>query len=121
MGLGDRASENNAQESNFPDHQAYDNGYSSFDNSEVRSDSVTLSWTAPKTNADGTAITDDLAGYIVYYGQESGSYTDTVDIGNYTSAFISNLTSGTWCFSVTAYDYAGNESDVSEEVCKTLS
>lgn len=80
---------------------------------------ITLSWDAPSTNEDGTASTD-LAGYRVYYGASSNSYTESVNIGNTTSAVISGLTAGTWCMAVTAYDKWGNESYYSEEVCKTI-
>jgi len=82
---------------------------------------VTLSWSEPSFNADGTPLTGDLAGYIIYYGQGTDNYTDSVDIGHFTSASVSDLTYGTWCFTVTAYDAAGNESDFSEEICKTIS
>ncbi len=81
--------------------------------------SANLSWDAPTTNADGTSLTD-LAGYKVYYGTSSGDYTVSVDIGNSTGAIISSLEPGTWCFAVTAYDTSGNESDYSEETCKTI-
>jgi hypothetical protein len=84
-------------------------------------DSVTISWSAPSINADGSHLAGDLAGYIIYYGQNSGNYTDSVDIGNFTNASVNDLTVGTWCFTVTAYDDVGNESDFSEEICKTIS
>lgn len=82
--------------------------------------SVTLSWSAPSMNADGTPLAGDIAGFIVYYGQGTGNYTDSVDIGDVTSVSVSDLTQDTWCFTVTAYDSVGNESDFSEETCKTL-
>jgi len=81
--------------------------------------STTLAWDASTTNADGTPLTD-LAGYKVYYGNSSGSYTVSVDVGNLTGAIISNLESGIWCFAVTAYDTSGNESEYSDEACKTV-
>lgn len=84
-------------------------------------DSVILSWSSPSLNADGTPLAGDLAGFIVYYGQGTGNYTDSVDIGGVTSVSVSDLTHDTWCFTVTAYDSAGNESDFSEEICKTIS
>ena len=81
--------------------------------------STTLAWEDSTTNADGTPLTD-LAGYKVYYGNFSGNYTVSVDVGNLTGAIISNLESGTWCFAVTAYDTSGNESEYSDEACKTV-
>ena len=91
--------------------------YSSTDNAN----SATLSWSEPSHNADGTPLSGDLAGYIIYYGLGTDNYTESVDIGNYRSASINDLTSGTWCFTVTAYDALGNESDFSDEICKTIS
>ena len=82
-------------------------------------DSVTLSWNASTTNSDGSLLTD-LAGYKVYYGMSSNNYTQTVDIGNFTGAVINNLSPGTWCFSVTAYDTSGNESGYSSEFCTLI-
>ncbi|HDH53508.1 MAG TPA: hypothetical protein ENH24_03375 [Nitrospirae bacterium] len=81
--------------------------------------SATLSWDAPTTNSDSTPLTD-LAGYKVYYGTSSGNYTQSVDIGNTTGAVVDSLSSGTWCFAVTAYDTSGNESDYSNEVCTSV-
>lgn len=81
--------------------------------------SVTLDWDAPTTNSDGSSLTD-LAGYKIYYGTSSRNYTGSVNVGNYTGTEISSLASGTWCFAVTAYDNAGNESDYSDEVCKAI-
>ena len=76
-------------------------------------------WAAPNTNANGGDL-NDLAGYKVYYGPASGNYTQSIDVGNYTGAVINDLPPGTWCFSVTAYDTAGNESGFSAELCKTF-
>jgi len=86
---------------------------------------TTLTWNAPTTNIDGSPLTD-LAGYKVYHSQASGVYTDTdsKDVGNVTSINIQNTIGnlkGNWCFVVTAYDIALNESDYSNEVCATFS
>ena len=78
--------------------------------------SVSLSWEAPTTNSDGSSL-NDLSGYKIYYGTSSKSYTQSINVGNSTAASISSLSSGTWCFAVTAYDTSGNESSYSEEVC----
>jgi len=78
--------------------------------------SVTLSWDAPTTNADGTSL-KDLAGYKIYYGTSSKNYSQKINVGNVTTDKISNLTSGnTYYFAVTAYDESGNESKLSNEV-----
>lgn len=76
---------------------------------------ITLSWSAPVFNADGTPLTD-LAGYKIYYGYASGSYSGSIDIGNITTGRISNLSHGLIFFAVTAYDASGNESEYSNEI-----
>lgn len=76
--------------------------------------SVTLTWDTPTTDEYGDPLTN-LDGYIVYYGTASGNYTDSANIGNFTSATISNLSPGTWYISVTAYN-SGGESDYATEV-----
>ncbi len=71
---------------------------------------VTLAW-----NANGE---QDLAGYIIYQGTSSKDYDASMDVGNWTSATISNLEDNeTYYFAVTAYDTDGNESGYSDEVC----
>lgn len=80
---------------------------------------ATLSWAAPTTNADGTALTD-LAGFSIYYGPSSGYYTNVVDVGNVTSYTLEDLPPGTLFITVTAYDTDGNESDYSNEMSKEI-
>ena len=59
---------------------------------------------------------DDLAGYKVYIGTASGSYTQHIDVGNKTSGVFENVNEKTkYYIAVTAYDTSGNESDYSEE------
>ena len=82
---------------------------------------TTLTWDAPTTNVDGSPITD-LGGYKVYRSQVSGAYTDAnaKDVGNVTSINIQATLGelkGLHCFVATAYDVAGNESDLSNETC----
>lgn len=81
--------------------------------------SVTLSWEAPVINQDGSPLTD-LSGYIIYYGTSPGYYEKSVNVGNNREVMIDHLSSGSWCCAVTAYDYAGNESTYSTELCMTL-
>ncbi|NIS75028.1 MAG: hypothetical protein GTO08_07065 [Deltaproteobacteria bacterium] len=80
---------------------------------------VNLTWEAPATNVDGTPVTD-LAGFKIYIGPSSGSYTDSIDVGNVYTYTLEDLPSGTLYFCVTAYDTMGNESDFSNEGSKTL-
>ncbi len=79
---------------------------------------LSLSWEAPTKNADETPLTD-LDGFIIYYGTESGNYSQSTDVGNTSSYTVSDLTAGsTYYFSVTAYDTSGNESVYADEVSK---
>lgn len=70
---------------------------------------VTLSW-IPNTESD-------LAGYKVYYGNASGYYPYSIDVGNQTSVQILALDEGEkYFFSLKAYDQVGNYSNFSEEI-----
>ena len=84
------------------------------------SNAATLTWTAPATNTDGTALTD-LAGYNVYYGTSAGNYTNKINAGNVTTYTVSNLAAGTYYFAVTAYSSTGQESAYSNMGSKTIS
>lgn len=83
--------------------------------------SVTLSWSPPTTNSDGSPLVD-LAGYRIVYGQASGQYTQVVDVPTaaVTSAMIENLAPSTWYFAVKAYTRTGIESAPSREAYKTI-
>jgi fibronectin type 3 domain-containing protein len=64
-----------------------------------------------------------VAGYRVYWGSSSGSYSQAlgagINTGSTTSYTVTGLTVGrTYYFAVTAYDAAGNESAFSGEVSK---
>lgn len=76
-------------------------------------ESVILAWDA---NA-----APDIAGYRLYSGTASGTYTASIDVGNTTWATLSNLTAGINYFCVvTAYNTAGFESGPSNEASITL-
>src|SRR3989338_1185731 len=77
---------------------------------------IRLTWNAPTTNEDGTDLLD-LAGYKIYYGTSSGSYTTTIDVGNVTTYTFSNLSPAIYCFVITAYNTMNNESGYSTEKC----
>jgi len=76
--------------------------------------SLKASWNA---NAE-----PDLAGYKIYYGESSGNYTNSINVGKNTEHAITQLKDGvTYYFVITAYDTAGNESGYSPEVsAKTI-
>ena len=70
---------------------------------------ATLAWD-PETDPN-------VAGYKVYLGNGSQSYQSSLDVGNKTTATVTNLQDGaTYYFAVTAYDSSKNESGYSNEV-----
>jgi hypothetical protein len=85
------------------------------------SGSASLSWTAPTTNADGTALTN-LAGFHIYYGSNQSSMTQTIDITSpsETSYTIVGLGQGTYYFSIVAYNSSGVDSTDSNMVSKSI-
>jgi hypothetical protein len=79
-----------------------------------------LRWQAPTQNVDGTPITD-LAGYVVYWGTQSGSYTGNHRIDDpAVTEWEADIAPGDYYFALTAFDAAGNESDYSNEVRKRI-
>lgn len=82
---------------------------------------ATLTWVAPQTNADGSAL-NDLAGYRIYYGTSTGSYTESVTISDpmTTTYTVQNLAASTYFFVLRAYDKSNVESASSAEVSKTI-
>jgi hypothetical protein len=71
---------------------------------------VTLNWSAPQTNTDGTTITD-LNSYKILYGRDAGNLSQSVSITSATqSTVIDNLASGTWFFAIVSVNKAGVES-----------
>ena len=83
--------------------------------------SITLSWTAPTENEDGTALTD-LAAYKLYYGTSSGSYPNQIRVDNpgITTFVIENLVPTTYYIVATAINDAGVESRFSNEAIKQV-
>ena len=107
--------------------------------------SVTLAWTDPTTNTDGSSLTD-LAGCKIYQGFTSQAYSVCIDVGNVTqtvfavqgggAAWLSTNTTVTasrltftlawsppvvsnglaYYFAATCYNTASNESDFSSEL-----
>lgn len=82
---------------------------------------VTVS--VPKTRAVNLAWnpSSDVAGYNVFSGGRSRSYTNSLAVGNVVAASVPNLLKGsTYYFAVTAYDAFGYESQFSSEVSYTV-
>jgi hypothetical protein len=102
-------------------------------------DTAILAWDSPTTNADGSCLTD-LAGYGIYWGLASGSYTQNVLVplddpelycarnGNLPACgaestctyTVTRLGSGTWYFATKSYNSGGEQSEFSGEVSKTV-
>jgi hypothetical protein len=72
--------------------------------------SVTLAWSAPTSGSS-------VAGYRIYYGNATKSYTSAVSVGKVTQATLSGMDpAATYYIALTAFDAAGNESDFSNEI-----
>jgi glucose/arabinose dehydrogenase len=84
--------------------------------------SVTLSWTPPTQNDDGSALTD-LAGYEVRYGKDQANLDRTVQLTNpsLSTFVVDSLTSGTWFFAVRSINSSGSGSVLSNVASKTIS
>lgn len=88
---------------------------------DVSSGSATLSWTAPTENTDGSSLSN-LAGYRISYGTNAAALTQTVQVANpsVTRYSLSNLSPGTYYFSVRAYTANGTESSNSNVSTKSV-
>jgi hypothetical protein len=88
---------------------------------QVATSSVTLSWTAPTQNEDGTPLID-LAAYKIYYGLSEGNYPNEIRIDNpgITTYLVDNLTPNTYFFVSTSINLAGMESDFSNVASKIV-
>ena len=78
---------------------------------QVALGSVTVSWSPPTTNADGTPLTD-LAGYRIYYGRTAEELESVAVISNagVTRRVIDDLSPATWFFAMTSVNGSGLES-----------
>jgi hypothetical protein len=76
--------------------------------SAIASQSVTLTW-SPSADTN-------VAGYKLYYGVSSQTYTNSIEVGNVTNTIITGLADDTtYFFAATTYDSTGAESDFSNE------
>ena len=83
--------------------------------------SVTLNWTPPTQNDDGSTLTD-LAGYKIYWGTTPGVYPNSVTLNNpgLTSYVVDNLAPGTYEFVATSFNSSGMESAYSNAATRTV-
>ena len=74
-----------------------------------KAESMTLAWDAsPSSN---------VTGYVLYSRESGAALSSGSNVGSNTTASISNLVAGvTYVFAVSAYDDAGDESDLSNEI-----
>jgi hypothetical protein len=81
------------------------------------SKSITLTWTIPGENDDGTPLID-LAGYEIRYSSSPRTYSQLIRISDpaTTSYTVSGLDTGTYYFVTSAYNALGITSDYSNEV-----
>jgi hypothetical protein len=79
--------------------------------------SITLQWTAPTENEDGSALTD-LAGFEIHYGTSPGSYNKTVNVNNpsVSSVVVENLIPDTYYFAAKSFNNGGVRSEFSQEL-----
>src|SRR4051812_46120770 len=77
---------------------------------------------APAVLTWNAVAVPNLAGYRIYYGTSPLAFSQSVDVGNVTTATVTKLSSATtYYFAATAYDTLNQESVISNEVCKTIS
>jgi hypothetical protein len=88
---------------------------------QVQPGSVTLSWTAPTQNSDGSALTN-LASYNIYYGVSPGHFPNQRQINNpgVTTYVVDNLAPNTYYFVATAVNSQGIESQFSNSTPVTV-
>jgi len=88
---------------------------------DLGSGSVTLSWTPPTQNEDGTALTN-LSGYEVRYGKDQANLDRSVQVTNpsINTYVVDSLTSGTWFFAVRSLSSSGISSALSNTASKTI-
>jgi len=70
---------------------------------------VTLEWSSVND--------EEVKGYLIYYGTESGNYTGVIDVGNVSQYDVTDIEEGeTYYFAVSSYDSWGNVSELSPEI-----
>jgi len=81
---------------------------------------VRLAWDAPTHNEDGSPI-EDVCGYKIYYGTQSGAYDAYVSVGATNHVTIEGMVEGrTYYFCGQAVNAYGNESALCPKTVFTL-
>ena len=88
---------------------------------QVSNGTAALTWTPVTKNTDGTVLAN-LAGYRVHYGTSANAMNTVVNLSNpsLTNYLVTNLSSGTWYFGITAYTASGMQSSLSNVGQKTI-
>lgn len=88
---------------------------------QIAAGQVTLSWTPPTENVNGSSLTN-LASYKIYYGRSASSLNQTIELSNpgLTRFVVENLTPAKWHFAMTSVNSQGVESTRSATVSKTI-
>jgi hypothetical protein len=83
--------------------------------------SATLNWTPVTQNTDGTILLD-LAGYAIHYGSTASAMDLIIELPDpsETTYVVTNLSAGTWYFSVAAYTSNGAQGVPSNVASKTI-
>ena len=78
---------------------------------ELPPEPVTVRWTPPTENTDGSTLIN-LAGYHLYYGSSQSNLNQVVDISNpgLATYVLNGLAAGTWYFAMTSVNANGMES-----------
>lgn len=82
--------------------------------------SYLVKWAAPKRNVDGSPA-NSIAGYKVYWNNTPRDFKQSATIRPETNTeWEPDLPAGTWYVAVSAFDEAGNESELSKPLTLTL-
>ena len=120
-GSDDSTTRNTSTTTNTPSNSSSSNSNSGQTNSQNTSKTVTLSWTAPTTRANGDPlIMSDIAGYEVYYFMDGSPQSDgeTIIINNAAATQVTtpDLQAGTYFFAIATIDTQNLVSDLSDYV-----
>lgn len=82
------------------------------------SGTVSLSWSVPTENTNGTPLTN-LSGYVVRYGTSTSALNSQLSVKT-NAVSIENLSAGTWYFEVASVNTANVESQFSTAASKQI-
>jgi hypothetical protein len=84
-------------------------------------EAVTLSWSAPTQNEDGTTLSN-LAGYTVHYGASRDALDKSIPLNNpgIDRYVVDGLPAGTYYFGIRAFTSSGIQSTMSNVVSRVI-